>query len=362
MPSFWDPANLLQITDGIRDRDGKISCIGITRKDARCRLTVLEPDLSEIRPLLRSMSAVKPELVTTDTLRRLARLCLCPEYHYHQAEEFVRHWSSVIKSATKNYENLLGSVEDTIVILTTELDSVRTELESRQTVQPSSTDLEKQLVEEKESAARWKRDSEQLRAEIESLKDLLQERDQRLETTKAALSEQRQANEALAEKIQKQSTENDNVQEENATLRAKLKSTEEQQAKFRMAQTENERLSREISNLKQDQEKSLNQVRIASEEARSLEQQLATERETRDAMAQQHQTQLDEQRNRGTTLHNRIADLEIIQAQLEASITSCWLHSFRAWASTFGGRLNRLFRLIGTRSSEEEAIALKTVV
>src|SRR4051794_10235055 len=82
MADCWDPAQLLQI-EGYNS-DAQIQCIGraARKHGTRCRWTCGDDDdLLRIYDIMDSMARRRPWEVTRQDLTRLARLCLCREYH-----------------------------------------------------------------------------------------------------------------------------------------------------------------------------------------------------------------------------------------------------------------------------------------
>ncbi|KAF4470430.1 Reticulocyte-binding 2 a [Fusarium albosuccineum] len=363
--ALWDPANLLQITDDLRDQSGKISCLGITRNSARCRWAILEPDLSDVRPLLKKMSLSKPELITTDTLRRLARLCLCPKFHQHQAEQFVRHWTTIIKAAVQQHKNLTESMADATP---DEVHSSQMDSDSRQRQYSESAisikSLQSQLAAERESfaqlAATWKNGSEEVRVENGHLKGQLREVQDRLRTSEATMSHQTQSSQALMEKIGEESEARRKVDQENMTLQAKLGDMQDQLGAFEAVRTENNFLKQEVIRLGEKHGETLRAYESEVDKVKLAEEQLVTIQEAKDSTIHQYQCRIDEQNNHRTGLERRIAGLEDDVAQLEARIAACWLHAFWAWASRFGGRLGTSSRLPKTKAERVGEIALKT--
>lgn len=112
--SYWDPANLLQITLDADDSYGSIQCTGesASRANKRCRWDIEDPDRSKVRPLLSQISRLRPEAVPNSTLRELARLCLCPQYHATQDALVVARWTRILKTASEHHRNLLASFGD----------------------------------------------------------------------------------------------------------------------------------------------------------------------------------------------------------------------------------------------------------
>ncbi|RYP03590.1 hypothetical protein DL764_005051 [Monosporascus ibericus] len=130
--TYWDPANLLQITDD-DDSRGDIQCVGRARSafDARCRWTVQEHERATARSLLTQLAARKPDAVTADELRRLAQCCLC-QYHGRQQGDAVSRWTRVARRAVEQHDRLIATARSEQRLPTPEAEdvvSVKLELE-----------------------------------------------------------------------------------------------------------------------------------------------------------------------------------------------------------------------------------------
>ncbi|KAL2694864.1 hypothetical protein Neosp_001453 [[Neocosmospora] mangrovei] len=326
MTSFWDPGNLLQITDDLRSKPGVISCLGITKHGARCRWDVLEPNLSQVRPLLKAMSQVKPESITIQTLQRLAMLCVCPKFHSHQAGLFVQHWTGVLKTATQHHQELLGDSNDPS---SDEISTLQAELALKQI---ECEDLRKSLDREINSNAtlsdEWRDKSNEMTTKITHLENQISDSEQRLATTEAALSNQVQETQSLLERQKEESTARNKAEEGNTTLQSKLKIGED---KLKRVREENKNLVGKLVEVRESNEAKLQSCQDEIRQLKVTEQDLIKERDDRDAKLEQYRAQLDKQLAQNTLLDGRIANLEEIQGRLEGSIASCWLHSFRRW-------------------------------
>lgn len=347
MTSFWDPEVLLHITDDLRSKAGEIKCLGTNRKHARCNWDVTESNLSEVRPLLKAMSQVKPESVTTETLRRLASLCLCVDFHSHQAEQIVRHWTRVLKTATQHHQRLLDMENSSS-------DEVQTLQRDLVLKQDECKDLRKKLDHEiasnTKSKDEWKDRSSEMTTRITRLEQKLSDSDQRLKITESTLSDQEQATQALLERHKEESAARTKAEE---ILRSKLKLSED---KLKSVREENKNLVQELATACQSNEAKMQACQDEIKRLKATEQDLAEERDDRDAKLEEYRAQLGKQLAQNTFLETRIASLEETQVQLEASIASCWLHSFWTWVTRFKNRRSSSQTVEG----KTEEIVLKT--
>lgn len=349
--SFWDPGNLLQITDDLRSKPGVISCLGITKHGARCRWDVLEPNLSQVRPLLEAMSQVKPESITIQTLQRLAMLCVCPKFHSHQTGLFVQHWTGVLKTATQHHQELLGDSDGPS---SDEIQTLQAELAFKQR---ECEDLQKKLDHEIISAARlndeWRDKSSEMTTKITYLEHQISDSEERLATTEAALSNKKQETQALLGQHKEESTARNKAEEENTILQSQLKVGED---KLKRVREENKNLIKELATAYESNKAEIQAYQDEINELGATERDLIKERDDRDAKLEEYRAQLDKQLAQNTLLDGRIASLEETQGQLEESIASCWLHSFRRWTTRLKNKRSRP-QLVEGRTEE---VVLKT--
>ena len=170
--TYWDPGNLLQITES--DDGSEIQCVGRARSrhDARCRWTLGESDATAILCKVKELAVSPPSKVTQEDLESLAKLCLCREYHYPQWFEVAQRWRPVVAKAVEHHERLSkehgpaatnprkDTLEDTVRMLEIfmlkwkvedlqkELSSVRTDL--------STSEERRRVVEEELEHAKLK--------------------------------------------------------------------------------------------------------------------------------------------------------------------------------------------------------------
>ncbi|KAF2180895.1 hypothetical protein K469DRAFT_753010 [Zopfia rhizophila CBS 207.26] len=117
--AIWDSDSVFQITN--HDR-GDIRCVGRARSrfDLRCRWEIEEPERSKIYSILDRMTEKPPDSITTEGLRRLARLCLCKDYRLNQVEEVVESMpedsasdlAELIRSRVEEYSELIGKASE----------------------------------------------------------------------------------------------------------------------------------------------------------------------------------------------------------------------------------------------------------
>lgn len=102
--TYWDPGNLLQITES--DGKSQVQCVGRARSryNARCRWTVANSDTTVVLGKLRELASSPPSKVTKQDLEELAVHCLCRDYHSHQWLEVAQRWEPVVAQAVKHSE------------------------------------------------------------------------------------------------------------------------------------------------------------------------------------------------------------------------------------------------------------------
>ncbi|KAJ4252923.1 hypothetical protein NW762_010829 [Fusarium torreyae] len=351
--ALWDPANLLQITDNLRDRSGKVHCVGITKYDARCKWTIDEPDLSEIRPLLNQMSQSPPDSITLETLRQLARLCLCSKFHSNQVGLFAGHWTTVIKAATQHHKNMMALDKGQNL---GDIDSLRSQLSIKT---EEVLHFERELASARQAILYYSRDEQELKNQTKYLEKQLRESQTRQESAETLFLDIEQSHQVLQTQVSEESMARKEADQENITLRAKIQEAEDQLEGYELVKEEKADLRQEIARLEEENEKGLRQVRAEVDKCRTTEQQLAVERVAKESMAHQYQDQLEEQQTQSFALKSRIASLEMIVAQLEASISACWSHRFWAWMAKVR-KDRKSQQCIGAMGEQVEEIPLKT--
>ncbi|RYP16381.1 hypothetical protein DL765_005161 [Monosporascus sp. GIB2] len=107
--TYWDPANLLQITDD-DSPGGHIQCVGSARSayGARCRWTVEEFKRATARAKLTQLAARRPGTVTAEELRGLAQCCLC-QRHVQQGGDAAGRWTRVVRRAAEQQDRLVAA-------------------------------------------------------------------------------------------------------------------------------------------------------------------------------------------------------------------------------------------------------------
>ncbi|KAF5670080.1 reticulocyte-binding 2 a [Fusarium heterosporum] len=348
--TLWDPASLLQITDGARDGCGKVNCIGNAKYNVRCRWDVVEPNRSSVRALLIQMSKSLPESVTTNTLRQLARLCLCPDFHSHQAETFVSNWRKVINITVQHRANLVqvqtAKYLSQITLKTEEL-----------------ADLETSLAVQRQSYAELQNQNETLAADLEGqIEELNQELQKRKDECAASMLMCRQlklSHEAGAEQVLEESFIRKKAEEDNDILLAKLKALDMRLKDFVSVREENEKMKEQLETLTQESTKARDAAHRELEKAKAVANQSADERATFESVTRRYQIQLEEQKAHCTILKGQVEDLETTVAELQTDIRRCWPHRIWARIAKFG-RGNVPKSAVTGKNDTTEVRALKT--
>ncbi|KIL87032.1 hypothetical protein FAVG1_09586 [Fusarium avenaceum] len=331
--ALWDPEHLLQITHGIRDR-----------------WDIEEPNRSKIRPLLDQMSKTLPESITTETLRHLARLCLCSNYHSHQVEIFVSDWQTVINAAVQRNKRMIQAQATEVVpqipVRTAEVVQLE---ESLATLRVSYAELQNQLdlfgKESNEKIAKLNKDAQDHKAEY-AAKEL-------------AFREMLSYQQAWKDQAADESECRRKAEEGNAVLRDRLEKADGQLRDFESVRGDNNKLKGQVALLAEECKESR---RVAEEEMKKLkdvEHQRADERTLAHSTLRRCQTQLDQERSDSAVLKSRIGVLESAITELQDGIMSCWSHRFWGWmakAKKGGASKSRT----GNQRETATEIALKT--
>lgn len=349
--AYWDPANLLQVTSDGDDDRVKINCVGRNWRNVRCRWEVLEPQLSKVRPLLREMSTTKPEAVTEETLRRLASLCLCPEWHRSQLCQTVSRWVSVVERAALHNQNLIASLGSSVNGLEdrpakskkTPIEACEEATFSIELLVDTMTSMRK-LPPTRNACAKVE-STAQAKAEHQAvaLSNKLDEAERQLADcrTKISALEEEKQHDKTKDHLRACQTKRDQLEKENGALRvniSKLALVQDSLAACRAKKDklgrEKETLTAELDKLEQTRDAltaELDRARVEASTSRDGEQHLAAEFKAANSSLKQYRAELAQERGRNTTLREQVASLELSHAELMESMSACWLHRFWAW-------------------------------
>ncbi|KXX73686.1 Reticulocyte-binding protein 2 a [Madurella mycetomatis] len=161
--TYWDPGNLLQITES--DNASEIQCVGRARSrhGARCRWTLCGPDATAILRKVRELAVSHPSKATQRDLENLAKICLCHDYHSSQWFEVAQRWKHVVTKAVKHHERIskehngpatlecLGHMSK-LAVVEFDLKNLQKELSSVQTDLSASEEQRRAVEEELEHA------------------------------------------------------------------------------------------------------------------------------------------------------------------------------------------------------------------
>ncbi|SPJ74133.1 uncharacterized protein FTOL_03863 [Fusarium torulosum] len=331
--ALWDPEHLLQITHGTRDR-----------------WDIDEPNRSKIRPLLDLMSQTLPESITTDTLRHLARLCLCSSYHSHQVETFVSDWQTVINTTVQCNRRMTqaqaAEAESQLSVATAEVLHLEESLDTlRYDYAEIQTRLELVATESDEKIAKLNKVAQDNEAEHAATELSFRE----------MISSQETWKDQAAEELESRTK----AEEENAVLQARLEKVNGQLRDFESVQEENNELKEQISLLAEEFKGAKRAVDDETKKANDVEQQRADERALAQSMMDQYKAQLDQERSHCAVLRGRIECLELVVTEMEDDILSCWSHKFWGWMAKVGkGGASKL--RMGSQKETTREIALKT--
>jgi chromosome segregation ATPase len=106
-PIKWDAYRSLNVTG--RDSAG-MTCVGNTRYGKRCRWDIPDKKFTKICSMLDEFETTAPANAIS-SLKRLAQLSLCEEWHQGQALKKIEEWEVAIQEATQFYESGKGLKE-----------------------------------------------------------------------------------------------------------------------------------------------------------------------------------------------------------------------------------------------------------
>jgi predicted nucleic acid-binding Zn-ribbon protein len=340
----WDAADVLQIYHHRR-------CIGITTRKTRCSLTIKEPRLSAIAPLLDRMSQNSPEFVTTQTLSQLADLCLCRTYHAGQVHRFVGHWTTVVKEAV--------SVERQRMAKRTEVMSqVQQTLDFQSHILKLQEDLSAARQANTQTQKQYQRDVKGLRDEIMHLEQQLKESEDHRSGTEGRLSATRRNLEKLQTQAMNDLIARNSLEMEKKSLKAQMIDAQKKLNDYVSVKEQNRDLDVQIKTFEKKIKQYTAMLEDTTNKANATEEQVATERAAKESMENRYKARLTEQEAEIAGLKSHREELEQTVAGLQASIKNCWWHRFRAWKERFRKR-NRSGSWISITDEMNEDIALK---
>lgn len=104
VPRKWNAYRTLNLTD--RDSHG-MTCVGSTKHGHRCRWDIVN-EYEQIRAILDYMET-RPPNEAIGSLRHLARLSLCKDWHQRQINDVVLKWEGGINEAAAAYEQQIAA-------------------------------------------------------------------------------------------------------------------------------------------------------------------------------------------------------------------------------------------------------------
>ncbi|KAK5655096.1 hypothetical protein OQA88_5995 [Cercophora sp. LCS_1] len=370
--TYWDPGNLLQITDP--DNPVEIRCVGRaqSRFDARCRWTLDEPDRLAIRSRLGAMAASPPSKVASKDLESLAKLCLCHQYHYDQWKSVSRRWTPVVGLAAQHCNRLseddgaqkinslllerrrcLEALEqpqddnrdlalairvfvasrsmqssvatDTIAQLKAELSVAQNNLSaSQKKLQGVTGDLQRAKAQEiqldREHGSEMLRIESTHRAEISRQMGLIEEAKNDRERLNGAVCGLHIELESVRRLLDEERRRVAALEEAKASLGSELKAAN---GKVEDKTIECSTAMGQVTQLRGDLESARDDIRLLNDRCSVLDKTLLQSQQDL-KMAQKESEEL---REGMATLQERVV------AQ-QHDISSCWLHRFRAWINT----------------------------
>ncbi|KAF5545453.1 hypothetical protein FNAPI_9129 [Fusarium napiforme] len=341
----WDAADVLQVYRHRR-------CIGTTTRNTRCSLTIKEPRLSAIAPLLDRMSRNSPELVTEQTLFQLADLCLCGTYHAGQAYTFVRLWTSVV--------NEVVSVEQRKLTFQNEITTLfQQTLKLQRLVSNLQADLDAEKRANVKAQKQFKRDAKGLQEKIINLEKDLQASEDRNNVGEAKLSASRRNFENLQVQALSYLLARNTLETENKSLKAEVVDAQKKLDDYLSIKQQNHDLGNQLKSFEHKIKEYLAIVEDTANKAHASEEKVAAERAAKEAIENRYKAQIAEQEADITGLKSHREKLEHSVARLQASVKTCWWHRFRAWKERFRKR-DRSGSWVSITDESAEDITLRT--
>jgi chromosome segregation ATPase len=338
----WDAYSSLNITSGDSNR---ITCVGMNKEGRRCGWEFRGGYYNDICTLLSAMER-RPPMEAIGSLKKLARLSLCQDWHQNQAYGMVAQWESAIMEVAEEYEMGLRRrihVQADHRELQVEIERLRDQPANEQA---NSTSVTNQWTTQQRYEDQEKRTEEYRRAFLESerkvriLEEENTEISRQLAVEKGSLELARRQceensatssrlenglyarsieyQESLSQKaqtIERTTAERDNLRAELVTLESQLSQLNERSIhmgqEIDRATTENVNLSMQVENLTRE-------LDLESKTSSKYQSDLLRTRTHRDTLAKEVddlRSQLDMERKKSSRL---VLDLE----QAETSCTT----------------------------------------
>lgn len=299
--TYWDPGNLLQITES--DSASEIQCVGRarTRHGARCRWTLCGPDATAILSRVNELAASPPKKVTQTDLENLAKLCLCRDYHSSQWFEVAQRWKHAVTKAVKHHERIskerngpkaLECLDHASELIAAELDrqNLRKELSSAQADLSASKERQREVEEELEHAKL--RESKLAQEHVDSVNQLQ-------ESCKA---ESARLAESLTNKA-KAKAQVSSLQQEVGMAHCLLDEERTKTTALGEAVKEMERFAQEIT------EKLVGAQRLLDEERKIMTERVALELEERDRLLAEEKTKTTKLEEAAQHLEHQLSEV-----------------------------------------------------
>ncbi|KLO97228.1 Uncharacterized protein LW93_3201 [Fusarium fujikuroi] len=320
----WDAANVLQV-------HYPRSCIATTTRKNRCFVTIKEPRLSAIAPLLDRMSKNSPEFVTEQTLFQLADLCLCETYHAKDAYKFVRLWTSVINEIISVEQRKLAMRKDVTTVF-------QQTLQLQRLISKLQEDLEAERQANTQAQQQFRREAKGFQHKIMQLEQELQESKDRNNVGEGRLSATRRNLEQLQSHAMNDLLARNRLETENKSLKAEIVDAQKKLDDYLSTKKQNHDLVNQVKSFEHKIKQYLGIVEDTANKANASEEKVTVERAAKEAMENRYKAQIAEQEVEITELESHKEKLEQSVARLQESVKTCWWHRFRTWKDRFRKR------------------------
>ncbi|KAM0279432.1 hypothetical protein ACHAQH_004592 [Verticillium albo-atrum] len=321
--TYWDPANLLQITFD-PGPDGEIQCIGQTWRNngARCRWTI--PESAAIRYSLMQMSRKPPKSITSKEVEDLASRCLCVNYHASQVTNTVARWRTIIARAIQEQSRLAGAAKSDDEVL----------------------QLRYRLYKSEKEVSRHDAYLVALKGELSSVETEAGRLGRRLKHALNEIDEKNTANDLMRRRWQQSLNNEERCKSEAVSARsdheAQLREAEgladDIRKKLGKARADGEtieaRLAEVNERLKQEErrrEELADGLRAEETRHKETEGRLVAE----SVVLRQARSDLEATRRLNKLLEDKVRRHEATQAALEIRLGGSWLHRLCAWVRRF---------------------------
>lgn len=162
-PRIWDPYSVLNIIDR---NNNTATCVGKTKFNKRCRWDISDVNVREIRMILDEREKKRPKYAKK-SLKILAELSLCNDYHQGQASQVMEAWKAAIDDAEANLATDSQTINDLKLKLQERKNKIALQSKSLQLAAENEDALHNKVERQRSQLVGQGRDLDQAMKELE---------------------------------------------------------------------------------------------------------------------------------------------------------------------------------------------------